>query len=140
MKATVLCCLLTLGVTGCFVFGDRFGSGRAVSLKFPPSAGLTANSPQTHEALQITDTVLVQEGLIRAAPSSVPDANGIIAYYHYTPERPTTCEVFLKGDRLNIVFRERYPRHSSGDVKKLCAELAQKFRSHYYPKMVRVVD
>ncbi len=140
MRAAFLCCTFALVLAGCSIFGDRFGSGRAVSLIFPPSASLSASSSEVQDALRITDAVLLPEGLTRTTPSSVPDANSMIAYYHYTPERPRSCEVFLTGSRLNIVFAERYERHSSGDVKGMCADLAKKFRGHYDPKIVRVED
>jgi hypothetical protein len=144
MKAAFLFCTVALIAAGCSVFGDRFGSGKAVSLKFlqveRPNPSLTVATPEVREALEITDTVLLPTGLIRDTPSPAPDVNGLIAYYHYTPERPTSCEVFLTGDRLNIVFGERYERHSTTYVKKMCAELAEKFRSHYDPKRVRVQE
>src|SRR5690349_18504636 len=101
MNRALLSCTLALGLTSCSVFGDRFGSGRAVSLRFPASADLAVTSPEIREALEIADTVLIPEGLSRGAILATPDANGMIAYYHYTPERPSGCEVFLKGDRLN---------------------------------------
>jgi hypothetical protein len=137
MKAALLCCTLAVGLTGCFVFGERFGSGRAVSLRFPASADLAVSNPEIQQALEITDTVLLPQGLNRGALLPSPDANGMIAYYHYTPERPRSCTVFLSGDSLNIVFRE-HARHSSEDVKKMCGELAEKLRNHYDPKRVRV--
>jgi hypothetical protein len=143
MKPTLLCCTFALLLTGCFIFGDRFGTGRAVSLKFlPPESGeqttLTASSPDVQKALEITDSVLTPAGLIRATPSPAPDANGSIAYYNYTPDRPRSCAVFLGTNRLNIVFRERYEQHSSEAVKEMCGDLAKKFRSYYDPKRVQV--
>ena len=138
MKPTLLFCTLVLALTGCSVFGDRVGSGRAVSLQFAKSAGLTVGSPEIQEAVQIADTVLAPQGLTRAVTSLAPDANGMIAYYHYTPERPESCGIFLKNDRLNVVFRERYARGSSKEVKRMSTELADKFRNHYDPKKVRV--
>ena len=139
----LLCCTFALLLTGCFIFGDRFGSGTSVSLKFlPPESGkqttLTASSPDVQKALEITDSVLAPAGLIRATPSPAPDANGSIANYHYTPDRPRSCKVFLGTNKLNIVLRERYEQHSSEAVKEMCGDLAKKFRSYYDPKRVQV--
>ncbi len=143
MKAILVWCVLPLLLTGCFIFGDRVGASRAVSLRFLPAEGgkqptLAVSSPDVQKALEITDSVLSPAGLNRATPSPAPDANGVIAFYHYTPERPTSCSVLLDSNTLSVVFLEVYARHTSHDVKKMCAELEGKFKSHYDRSRVQV--
>ena len=134
---------VVLALTSGCLFGDRFGTGKAVSLRFLPPVGqstvsLSANGPEVQEALKVIDVVLTPEGLARDPSPPAQNPNALVAYYHYSPEKPSSCEVFLDGDRLNIVFRERQQRHPSPEVKGMCVALAEKLKAHFGDKKVSV--
>jgi hypothetical protein len=133
--------LLSL-TSGC-LFGDRFGTGKTVSVAFLPPSGqsavhLSGDSPEVQVALKIVDSVLVPDGLTRDANPPTQEPNGLVAYYHYTPERPSSCGVFVDGDRLNVVFRERQQRHTSPQVERLCATLVGSLKAQFGDKLVSV--
>src|SRR4051794_27516122 len=92
MKTLLLCCTMGMLLTGCFIFGDRFGSVKAVALTFlPPEpkgrVNLSVTDPHVQEALQITDAVLLPQGRTRTTPSPAPNTAGVIAFYESPRER-----------------------------------------------------
>jgi hypothetical protein len=134
---------VVLALTSGCLFGDRFGTGKTVSVRFLPPAGqstlnLSANGPEVQEALKVMDAVLTPEGLTRGSSPPAQNPNGLVAYYHYSPERPSSCSVFVDGDRLNIVFRERQQRNPSPEVKRMCTSLAEKLKAHFEDRKISV--
>jgi hypothetical protein len=134
---------IALALTSGCLLEDRFGSGRMISVTMPSpdgtrADGLTGNEPEVQEALTIIDSVLAPEGLTRDANPSAKDPNGLIAYYHHSPERPSSCGVFIDDHQLNVVFRERQHRDSSPEVRRISASLTERLRARFGDKQVSV--
>jgi hypothetical protein len=149
MKTTIVICAfaLLLSVTGC-LFGDRVAPPRTVSLRFPaPSgqpSGLSASDTQVQDALRVIDTVLTADGRTRDPNPPAANEPGLVASYaknNGTGPRPVdNPNVYLRGDRLEVVFTEFWNRsgHLSAATKKVCDSLQKELSSHYGADRVKV--
>ena len=143
MKKTLVsvgCAFLLLGA-GCLgrLLGDPYARC-TVSLKLA-SSGLrtnthySVNDAQVQAALGVIDNVMVSQGLSRKALHP-PDPNlaGNITEYVGSPN--STCKLFLRDDRLFIVFSEFQGHRLSAGVDGLCDSLADRLKVTYGSKPV----
>jgi len=121
--------LLVLPLSGCF-FGDPIAT-RTVSLKLPAGATGTDTQP----ALTIIDGVLVSHGFTNNPSVLAPEdkTQGLIAFYG-------VCTVSSNDNRLGVNFVEKYQRHSSAVVKRMCRELKDKLSTRYGAENVDTQD
>jgi hypothetical protein len=144
---TVLGCVLSLLLTGCF-FGDRVPASRTVSFRFPaPSrlqTGLSVNDKQVQEALQVIDTVLTADGLARdpnSPTANEPDLVATYAGYNSTGQQAVGGpSVYFRGNRLEVVVIDGGNMNAplSEATKKICDSLKKELSSRYGTKMVEV--
>ena len=145
---TVFGCAILLLAAGCF-FGDRVAPPRTISLNFPAPTGqgkvsLSVKDTQVQEAMRVIDTVLTADGLTRDPnPPTANDPGFIASYARYngTGPRPVgNPDVYLKDDRLEVVFTEFWNRsgHLSAATKKSCDSLRKELSNRYGAERVKV--
>ena len=144
---TVLGCVLSLLLTGCF-FGDRVPASRTVSLRFPapsgPQSGLLVNDRQVQEALHVIDMVLIADGLARdpnSPTTNEPDHVAIYTRYNSTGQRAVGGpSVYFRGNRLEVVVIDGGDMNAplSEATKMICDSLKKELSSRYGAKMVEV--
>jgi hypothetical protein len=141
-------CSLLLLLAGCYL-GDRVAPPRTVSLSFPAPAGqsrvgLSVGDRQVQEALRVIDTVLTADGLTRDPDPAGTNEPGLIASYaRYdgtSPWRVGNPNVYLKGDRLEVIFTEfwNHSGHLSEATKKGCNSLRKELSSRYGSDRIKV--
>jgi hypothetical protein len=125
--ATIM--LLMPLITGCF-FGDAI-AWRTVALKTP--AGTTRADIQP--ALDIIDGVLNSHGFTNYPTAVAPKdrAQGLIAFYG-------VCTVSHRDNTCAVNFVEKYQRHSSAVVQRMCKELKNKLSARYGAENVETED
>ncbi len=138
-----LVCAVALVIgPGCWL-GDRFGSGRIVSLTFLPPPGQTEatfspNPSDLQAAVEVADGVLTDNRLERDVPGPLPQLKpGESIAYHFLTHGPATCNLSVGQAGVGVNFVE-LQTHSSQVVKKLCADIAKQLKLHFAQKKTRV--
>jgi hypothetical protein len=143
MRTIALGCVLLLFV-GCDTIGGRTVILRLAPPALQPQAGLSASGPEVQQALQFIDTIMVPEGVTRAANPPAPAEQRLVARYVGGPLMHwCACSVVFSDDQLFVDFRNTHfgSRHLDTEaVERVSDMLAEKLRAQYGAKRVRVVE
>jgi hypothetical protein len=135
MRGPISICLLLLLIAGCDTLG-----GRTVVLNLQPSGKQSADRlskpVEVQQALEFIDTIMTNEVIRRVAAN--PSEEPRIAHY---VGGPFICTVAQVDDQLRVDFRNTgfaAGRHPTGPVEEKSEQLAEKLKTQYGAKQVRI--